>query len=407
MDGAGNRGNFSSPASFTISLLLSPSNGTNTSQQPTLSWVAYPGATRYQIQISTTSTFSTVTRQVESPASAPTSLVVPTPLAAGLYYWRVNVDTGSGFVLSPVATSFVVVLTPTPVTPTTPPPTTPPNDRPVLRSPGPDATIADTSPQLEWEVVAGAGSYEVQVTRYMPFGRNLAFQTTTSLTSVVTSELREGSYYWRVRAIGSDGRRKPWSQIRRLTIDATPLSMVELRSPQDGIVTTNSQPALRWYALAEVAIYQVIVDTDRACDAEPLATTARRSFRFESPLAQGTYYWCVRGVDAAGNPGPLSEVWSFTVNILRAPANGAVFTTRRGSASPRLSWESVSGVAGYTLQIDDAADFSSPIEVHVDSAASYQVNPALPYGSYYWRVIPDGFETSSVAVRQFIIRPPP
>lgn len=67
---------------------------------------------------------------------------------------------------------------------------------------------------------------------------------------------------------------------------------------------------------------------------------------------------------------------------LRAPENGSVLNR----SIALLSWGPVSTDTCYAIQIDDQADFSSPIEeATVVTATQYQTAP-LADGLYYWRV---------------------
>jgi hypothetical protein len=82
----------SAPAAPTLS---SPSNGaTNVSTSPTLSWSASTGATSYRLQVSTSSTFSTLTKDVSG-------ITLTSQQVTGLsrnsrYYWRVNATNAYG-----------------------------------------------------------------------------------------------------------------------------------------------------------------------------------------------------------------------------------------------------------------------------------------------------------------------
>jgi hypothetical protein len=74
-------------------ILLSPSNGSTTApRNPTLAWNSCAYATKYEIQISTSSTFSTVMDTVVSGSSRKAPLLSATTT----YYWRVNAGNSTG-----------------------------------------------------------------------------------------------------------------------------------------------------------------------------------------------------------------------------------------------------------------------------------------------------------------------
>jgi hypothetical protein len=75
--------------------LVSPANGSVvTSATPTLSWQAYPGATLYHVDVSTSAKFG---KGTVSATAAGTSATSPMTLAHGrTYYWRVYADITTG-----------------------------------------------------------------------------------------------------------------------------------------------------------------------------------------------------------------------------------------------------------------------------------------------------------------------
>jgi len=84
---------------------------------------------------------------------------------------------------------------------------------PLLISPDSNAVGVVLAPTLEWEEVAFAESYDLQLARDQDF-TNLLTDTTGLINAVYqTGELEEQvTYYWRVRAIG-DTTKSDWSAI--------------------------------------------------------------------------------------------------------------------------------------------------------------------------------------------------
>jgi hypothetical protein len=82
---------------FSAPGLLSPANAaTNVSRTPTLTWSPAPGATTYNVQFSTSSTFAAGTSTVTRTGVAGTSLPITTALLARtIYYWRVQAVKGT------------------------------------------------------------------------------------------------------------------------------------------------------------------------------------------------------------------------------------------------------------------------------------------------------------------------
>jgi hypothetical protein len=98
--------------------LLSPDDGSSTSDDtPTFTWSSVSGATSYSIQVSTSSTFSTL--EINETTSD-TSYTPGSPLPAGTHYWRVRASntcgdgpwssTWSVIVVAPTYTSYIPLV---------------------------------------------------------------------------------------------------------------------------------------------------------------------------------------------------------------------------------------------------------------------------------------------------------
>ncbi len=103
-----------------------------------------------------------------------------------------------------------------------------------------------------------------------------------------------------------------------------------------------------------------------------------------------SYYWRVRlrHEKYTGNSydyGPWSPRMRFKLSS-RQVGNPTVSTGDLAQTTPSFAWERVESAAGYTLQVDNDANFSSPILNRQLDATSYTPQDALPDGLYYWRV---------------------
>jgi hypothetical protein len=79
-----------------------------------------------------------------------------------------------------------------------------------------------------------------------------------------------------------------------------------------------------------------------------------------------------------GSANPVQPVLFIT------PEDGA----RVDATTLSLSWRQASGATGYQFQLDDNADFSSPL-INIFTTHNYfKPDPALSAGAYYWRVQP-------------------
>ncbi|HEX2905414.1 MAG TPA: hypothetical protein VHO69_01030 [Phototrophicaceae bacterium] len=109
-----------------------------------------------------------------------------------------------------------------------------------------------------------------------------------------------------------------WSAARYFTIDIIPPGMPQLTTPETNkIFTTNNRPVLSWKAVPGANRYRVDISTNSTFTAMAVngATVTTLSYTVPTALAlpNGTYYWRIRAIDAAGNIGPAAPIRNFTV----------------------------------------------------------------------------------------------
>jgi hypothetical protein len=183
---AGAWGPFSETRYFDLSIMRTPVNNTDThTHRPRFQWYPYAGARRYQLQVSTDAGFDVPVSDCVYRATILSAEPCGVDLPYNYYYWRVNVDAGQGFVVSPLTWVLLVnpknIWGPTPLSPI--------------------GSIQTGFPIYTWTAVPGAFAYEIQVSMYSDF-RNLKFAASGIVeTSIQSSDLSEAkTFYWRVRA---------------------------------------------------------------------------------------------------------------------------------------------------------------------------------------------------------------
>jgi hypothetical protein len=93
-DGAGGWSAWSEVWSFQYTLLKKPADGSTSTGQPKLQWNKASGALGYELQVDDNAGFSD---PVDVPLSAKDNKYQLDGLAPGTYYWRVRVETASGW----------------------------------------------------------------------------------------------------------------------------------------------------------------------------------------------------------------------------------------------------------------------------------------------------------------------
>lgn len=191
------------PAAPPAPILNTPTNGaTVNNPNPQLKWLAvtYPyGAVTYKLEVATSATFAANTLVYSTQGLTGTSHVVTTALSNRLYYWRVKAVNfvgveGAWSAYRSMGINFVQPVAPVLLTPTN------------------GSTTNDNTPYLQWSGVAypTALTFQVQVDDNSNFSSPVVSQGGLG-TNYTTGTLPDGLYYWRVRAINSDGASGLWS----------------------------------------------------------------------------------------------------------------------------------------------------------------------------------------------------
>ena len=184
------------PAIPSVPTLLTPANAaTGIASSATLSWNSTSGATSYNIQISTSATFSTIA--LSSAGITGTSLSVSGFASNTVYYWRVSASNLGGTSAYSIANSFTTAV-----------PVTIPS-APTLSIPANNATSVTVPATLSWNASTGATSYSVQVSKTSSFttSSNLVYNVSgiTAPSTSVSGLLSKTTYYWRVNAKNTAG----------------------------------------------------------------------------------------------------------------------------------------------------------------------------------------------------------
>jgi hypothetical protein len=202
-------------------------------------------------------------------------------------------------------------------------------------------------------------------------------------TFTPTTDLPQGNYAWRVKARNANGDLTDWSTMPTFTINI-------LKSPANGSFVTVTTPTFTW-SVVKGATYELQVDEDDQFGS-PLAITCaptKTTCKPTTAMPLGTYYW---RVNINGVQSPI--YWQVTVSspllsppVHSSPVNKAFINDN----TPLLSWNAVTGAAGYEVQVDNQSKFTSPEFMIVGitgagATVSTEVSADLPDGVYYWRV---------------------
>ena len=118
---------------------------------------------------------------------------------------------------------------------------------PVLLAPFDDSFTTTRRPEFSWEVVTDAALYEITLAQSLEDLPSASPSALGGTSWTPDNDLEFGTWFWRVRAMGSDGTPGEWSESRALSIFYYPIISFE-----DGLIPTDfthSGSAL-WYVVS-------------------------------------------------------------------------------------------------------------------------------------------------------------
>jgi predicted phage tail protein len=111
------------------------------------------------------------------------------------------------------------------------------------------------------------------------------------------------------------------------------------------------------------------------------------SFTPATPLDYGTYHIWVRGLNAAGAPGPWNG--RLQLIIVPPPVSGAVqFTTTSGTTTdqtPQIKWDPVSGADHYEIWVNNATTGQENV-IRDANVSGTEFTPSTPLSYGTWHI---------------------
>ena len=312
LDANGTAGPWSDVVAVTCRLGLSAptvTGGNDAQGRPTLKWNAVTGAAKYEVYRARSLNgdyikYSTVTG---------TSYTNTSYIENGnTYYYKVRALDANG---TAGAWSSVVSVT----------------YKQTLSAPSvTGGNDAQGRPTLKWNAVTGAAKYEVYRARSKD-GDYIKYSTVTGTSYTNISYIENGNtYYYKVRALKSDGTAGAWSSIVSVTYRAASTGTLPAPTVTGGN-DSQGRPTLKWNAVTGAAKYEVYRARSRSGDYIKYSTVTGTSYTNTSYIENGnTYYYKVRALNANGTAGAWSSVVSVTY---RKPAAATVASGKCGDSA--------------------------------------------------------------------------
>jgi len=245
--------------------------------------------------------------------------------------------------------------------------------------------------EINWSLVSGATSYfldlstESDFSTFVPGYNNVSTSTFTGIDGniVVYNNISSGvTYYYRLRAVNSDGQSANSNVITVYTSSNAPTATVATN-------ITNSSFTANWNSLPGAIDYLVEVSASSNFSSIYTTRTSAGTSAEVSSLGPGTfYYYRVRARKASGISPYASNV--ITVGTL-VPAPAVYAATVISANSFTANWQAATGSTGYAIDVSTASDFSSFVTGYNNLSLpggqfSTVINNVSPITTYYYRL---------------------
>ena len=369
----GNFSNVSGTNNFTTtsSGSILPLNGSlAVGLSPSIKWASVPGATSYELQVDTSSTFSG-TLFFDSSSLTDTAATIGSLFHNTKYFWRVRATGSGGFSNWSDVYSFTTKLAAA-----------------TLSAPANNSTGISLSPTLTWSAVAGANAYRLEVNTKSDFTGTVIYNNNTiNATSKRIGGLTDNAvYYWRVTALSSAGNTGDASGVSGFTTGRAVLT-----AATNGAIGVSTSPLLSWNKTNGASAYRLEVNTKTDFTGTVVFdnSTITDTLQPLSGLSNNTtYYWRVTASSNAMAKTNTSGVYSFTTKLATTTLTSPIDNSSGVSLSPVLSWLAVPGADIYRLEVNAKSDFSGTVIFDKDtlSSTSIMIGGLADNNNYYWRV---------------------
>ena len=266
-----------------------------------------------------------------------------------------------------------------------------------LKAPDNQACTNDNTVTLKWTIPV-LPVYIVQVDNDSNFS-TLEYENTISenitefdlqrTENTETSELGDGTYYWRVKARTSNSDYETTSPVWKFILDKL---IPQPLSPADESNTNENAPTFSWENKVVTDNYEIWIDNKADWSTAIIDNTVDNMYTLVTQLAENVYYWRVRGYQGA-HVSIFSPTLSFRVDVTPPQVPSLVSPPDGGNINdntPTLDWGTVS---------EDSLPVLYRVYVAIDPSFSFvgrdsgwilddnwEVTAVLPDGVYYWRV---------------------
>ncbi|MFM8770953.1 MAG: aryl-sulfate sulfotransferase, partial [Candidatus Kapaibacterium sp.] len=274
--------------------------------------------------------------------------------------------------------------------------------RPELIAPLNNSVDVDVRPQLRWNKLLFASSYQVQIARDSAFTIDVESRTVTD-TVFTPAALRNNTvFWWRMRKVSGQGS-GPWSAHWRFSTKFNRPSILEPATDTQAVFV-NAESVFRWTGIKGASRYRIIV-TDSAAQTVLDTTQSDTVCRIVHLLPMDAKLaWNVRAVIDS-----VEGRESGTCFITTAPKQPSLIAPEPNVYLPntsktQVSWSAAYGVTRYNITVTVLPESKRIVDTVLPAVTSFMVEGLEPRKRYRWTCVSIGtYGPSLPSVREFTI----
>lgn len=259
---------------------------------------------------------------------------------------------------------------------------------PTLISPANNATGVSIDGELEWEAVAGATHYQLQISDSNTFNTILIDEEDLDQITFTYSLEHSSTYYWRVKAFMNQNE-SSWSSTFSFSTEEPVPGNVDLQSPADQATNIPVVTDFEWNTASDADLYEIQIS--ESADFDPLTfdqVTDQTSLTVDDLAYSTNYNWRVRALNS-NQTGEWSDIWSFTTTdpqpgqvLLSTPDDGATGL----DTDVLFTWFPDENAVQYRIQISEDNTFSPASVEETLTDTSLTVTDLSTDTEFNWRV---------------------
>ncbi len=209
--------------------------------------------------------------------------------------------------------------------------------------------------QLQWQAVAGADHYRVEVVQAAT-AEILLFATTTADTRLTIAALPPGEHRLLLRAVDAQGVEGLDASLDFRLDDQPPPPLTV--APLHGQTLNTDRPRFRWSRApgAQASVLQIASDAQFLSPLQEQTTTGT-DLRLRQPLPPGPYFWRVASRDGQGRQGPYGD--ALPLQLTDLPVDPALQPPEAAGGELTLRWQPGSEGQSYRVQVSRNGAFEA------------------------------------------------